>query len=148
MAAVFTGKVVDIRRNVLVDIDSRQVVFEVDRVWKGSTDGNRAVLHSYQSSVDYAFEEGRSYLVYATRGNLEGRGSTLHASNCGRTKALASAGQDLRELGPGRVLPSQPASGPNHDTGSIVLIAIGGTLMLLIALAVIVGRHHTGRAVH
>lgn len=101
-AAVFTGKVVSIRKSIPLSFSASgsQVEFEVDRTWKGVT-GNMVVLTSYSTSVDYTFQEGQSYLVYAHRGDPAGNGSTLNANICGRTGLLADAAADIRDLGPG-----------------------------------------------
>lgn len=98
---VFAGKVVSIR--------GHRASFQVERVWKGSLPasavsfmheiviehrGRRRRVIVGQSSCDYKFTEGESYLVYA-----EGR--RLKPVTCSRTTRLEFAKADLKELGTG-----------------------------------------------
>ena len=83
------------------------IKLKVKRWWKG--DGAEEV-QLYTSSRkypdgriseianDFFFREGESYLVYAY-----GPKEKLRTDGCGRTRNLADAGEDLRELGEGKV---------------------------------------------
>jgi hypothetical protein len=100
-AAVFSGKVVEIRRHKRSeDIFARvEVVLRVERVWKGVGGATVSVFTaSHSATCGYGFKGGRTYLVYAHK-DAEGRLST---GICSRTRRLKDAGQDLKELGAGR----------------------------------------------
>lgn len=99
--AVFSGRVVEIRRHrEAADIFARvEVVFRVERVWKGVEQRTVSVFTSeHSASCGYGFRRGRTYLVYA-HGN---RGGGLSASICSRTRRLRDARRDLEVLGAGR----------------------------------------------
>ncbi|HEY9283959.1 MAG TPA: hypothetical protein VIP46_10950 [Pyrinomonadaceae bacterium] len=100
-AAVFSGKVVEIRKHGQgADMFARvEAVLRVERVWKGVEGPTVSVFtSSHSAACGYGFKEGRTYLVYAHK-NAEGR---LSAGICGRTRRLKDAGEDLKTLGPGR----------------------------------------------
>ena len=102
-AAVFSGKVVQIKRHTPAgDIfGGVEVVFRVDRAWKGVNKSTARVFTSSQSAAcGYSFSKGQTYLVYAS-GNSRGRLST---NLCSRTKRLKDAREDLDALGAGRKL--------------------------------------------
>ena len=104
--AVFSGKVVKIRRNRgSGDIfTSVEVVLRVERVWKGVEAATVSVFTASDSAAcGYGFKQGRTYLVYAHR-TAEG---SLSTGICSRTRRLRDAGADLKELGAGR----EPAGG-------------------------------------
>jgi hypothetical protein len=102
--AVFVGRVVDIKKTkgtIISSADPVKVTFDVDSSWKG-VEGNKVTLTTALSSASCGFEfvEGESYIVYANA-NADGEGASgkLVASLCSRTKLLASASEDLKELG-------------------------------------------------
>ena len=102
-AAVFSGKVVQIKSHKPVgDIfGGVEVVFRVNRAWKGINKSTARVFTSSQSAAcGYSFSKGHTYLVYAS-GNSRGRLST---SICSRTKRLKDAREDLNQLGAGKKL--------------------------------------------
>ena len=72
----------------------RQVVFVVERAWRGVR-GERISVTSIVSDCMFAFEIGREYLVFARKGE-DGRPTT---GICTRTSALAAAGPVLTQLG-------------------------------------------------
>ena len=112
--AVFSGKVVS-QEYVDVHTDSSDkasepkavvVKLKAERWWKGN--GSREVLlytsvRKYPSGTtsmmadDFTFRQDESYLVYAYGPEKE-----LRTSRCTRTKKLADAEDDLRELGAGK----------------------------------------------
>lgn len=99
--AVFSGKVVEIRRHKrAADIFARvEAVLRVERAWKGVKTATVSVFTASNSAAcGYGFKEGRTYLVYAHE-DAEGKLST---GICGRTRRLRDAGEDLKELGAGR----------------------------------------------
>ncbi|HWP42272.1 MAG TPA: hypothetical protein VNO14_03480 [Blastocatellia bacterium] len=100
-AAVFSGKVIEIRRDEgAKDLFATvEAVFEVERAWKGIEKKTVSVFTSSQSSAcGYGFKRGESYLVYAS----EGREGRLITSICSRTRLLKDANDDLKELGEGK----------------------------------------------
>jgi len=99
--AVFSGKVLEVKRHKQsADLFANvEVVFEVEKVWKGVDEKTVTIFTSSQSSAcGYRFKEGRTYLVYA-HGIAEGR---LATSICSRTTSLKDAREDLKELGTGK----------------------------------------------
>lgn len=99
--AVFSGEVTEIRlhreaKNVFERVEA---VFRADSVWKGIDEKTVSVFTAAHSATcGYGFSQGGTYLVYAGR-SPEGRLST---TICSRTRRLKDAGDDLRELGPGK----------------------------------------------
>ena len=99
-AAVFTGKVIDIKKPtgpIVSSLDPIQVTFEIRSSWKGINE-NKVTLTTARStaSCGFDFTKGESYLVYASDGGKPGE---LNVHNCSRTVQLASAQADLRDLG-------------------------------------------------
>ncbi|WP_156417410.1 hypothetical protein [Paenibacillus etheri] len=161
-SAVFTGKVVDKKEpkgTIISSADPVKVTFEVDSSWKG-VKGNKVTLTTALSSASCGFEfvKGESYIVYANA-NGEGDSGELVASLCSRTKLLASASEDLKELGPsisaetptaspevtsnhspkseaGVNEPTDPAEKPVADSDSVPLVNVGisGVIIVLIAI--------------
>ena len=103
-AAVFSGRVVEIRRrkrgeDIFAGVEA---VLRVERAWKGVEGASVSVFTaSHSGTCGYGFKEGRTYLVYAHK-DAKGRLST---GICGRTRRLKDAGEDLKELGAGREVP-------------------------------------------
>ena len=100
-AAVFSGKVVEVRKHRQSEdiFAGVEAVLRVERAWKGVEEATVSVFtSSHSAACGYSFKEGRTYLVYAYK-NAEGRLST---GICGRTRRLKDAGEDLKELGAGR----------------------------------------------
>jgi hypothetical protein len=89
----------------------RSVRVRVVRAWKG-VEGEEIELFTYVDSATcgYTFEVDQSYLVYATKGRDDG----LWVGQCGGTRTMATASEQLKALGMGAttVDPStdQPAS--------------------------------------
>ncbi|MNO64750.1 hypothetical protein D3C76_554870 [compost metagenome] len=161
-SAVFVGKVVDIKETkgtIISSADPVKVTFNVDSSWKG-VEGNKVTLTTALSSASCGFEfvEGESYIVYANANGEENSGK-LVASLCSRTKLLASASEDLKELGPS-ISAETPTASPevtsNHspksengnneatdvagtpatgsDSVSLVNVGISGIIIVLIAI--------------
>lgn len=106
--AVFSGKVLEVKRHKRsADLfASVQVIFEVEKVWKGIDSKTVSIFTSSQSSAcGYGFKEGRTYLVYA-HGIAERR---LATSICSRTSKLKDAREDLKELGTGKGMAEEGA---------------------------------------
>jgi hypothetical protein len=99
-AAVFAGKVTAVKR----DGFQVRVTFEISKTWKG-TKGKTVEVTTASSGAacGYAFKKGSSYLVYCYAPKVEGKKATMLSTNiCSRTKTLASAKADLKDLGPGK----------------------------------------------
>jgi hypothetical protein len=100
-AAVFSGKVVEIKRHerpgdMLAGVEA---VFRVEKAWKGVEGETVSVFTgSRMFTCSYGFRKDRTYLVYARRD----AGGRLSTSICSRTKRLKDARADLRELGAGK----------------------------------------------
>lgn len=108
-AAVFSGKVLEVRRNQQeTGVFTRvEAVIEVERIWKGVEKRTISVFTSNQSSAcGYGFKKGESYLVYASK-DAEGR---LITSICSRTRRMKDAGDDLKELGEGKAVAEERQS--------------------------------------
>lgn len=109
-SAVFSGRVVQVRgrKDGGRAPGMVEAVFEVSRVWKGGAGGQVSVYtNSDSAACGYAFEAGRSYLVYAYGG-----GGRFTTGICSRTKRLEDAGADLDALGPGREAAGGSEAGP------------------------------------
>jgi hypothetical protein len=103
-AAVFSGRVIEIRRHEKASdlFGQVEVVLKVDRSWKGGAERIVSVFTSSQSSAcGYGFKKGRAYLIYAQKD----RQDRLSTSICSRTKRLKDSRRDLAELGQGKLLP-------------------------------------------
>ena len=99
--AVFSGKVVEIKRHKRPEgiFAGVEVVFRVEKTWKGVEGGTvRVFTSSHSAACGYGFRKGRTYLVYAY-GDAKGGLST---GICSRTKRLKDAREDLGELGAGK----------------------------------------------
>jgi len=100
-AAVFSGKVVEVRKHrrsgdIFAGVEA---VFRVERAWKGVEAATVSVFTaSHSATCGYGFRGRRTYLVYAYK-DAAGRLST---GICSRTRRLKDAGEDLRVLGVGR----------------------------------------------
>jgi hypothetical protein len=101
--AIFSGKVTAVtppkKKPVMSSADPVKIDFEVTEVWKGNVAKTTAVYTAQSSaSCGYqGFTEGKEYIVYAY-----GSEERLETGLCERTKPLASASEDLKELGTGQ----------------------------------------------
>lgn len=96
---VFLGKVISRKKSS----DGVEVVFKVERVWKGKITeeasiftGYTADLYDYENMCAPILKLGESYLIYAY-GN-----DKLETDVCTRTRLLIHAAEDLRGLGRGK----------------------------------------------
>lgn len=101
-----------------IDYETMVVKFQVERWWKGeattevflvtdetkNSDGTGS-----NSSCDYHFKEGESYLVYA-----DGKENELRTHACTRTRLLNKT-EDIKILGEGKE-PVQKKDKPNNST--------------------------------
>jgi hypothetical protein len=112
-SSVFTGEVISEEyRDIKEDSPGKPengktlvIRFKVQRWWKGSRANEVTLYTSLRKypdgsesfmAEDFRFQKGESYLVYA-----QGRAEKLWTSECTRTRKLAGAENDLRELGDG-----------------------------------------------
>jgi len=104
---VFSGKVVkadpsywpSINREfpfIHIIVWETYMIFSVKEVWKGEV-MSEIRIKSELSSVNFNFEEGKEYLVYAGGNDL----GSISTSTCTRTARLIDAGADLAVLGKG-----------------------------------------------
>lgn len=100
-AAVFTGRVVQLteKPNFM-----HEVVFKVDRQWKGITSEKVIVLTAANGGAcGYTFQLGQSYLVFC---HAEEKSKSLHTDICTRNANVKEARADIEELGPVQALPA------------------------------------------
>lgn len=90
--AVFVGEIT----GVVEDGDMKTFTFKVRKSWKGKA--NREIKVSVRETARYQawFEVGEKYLVYARGGD---ENEKLWEIRCSRTKLLANASEDIKELG-------------------------------------------------
>ena len=116
-AAVFAGRVVSIDDSLVLGSSLAPLIveFEIETVWKGLLH-RRVELKtaSDTASCGFSFVEGGEYLVYSRSGR--------ETSYCSRTRPLARAGDDLKELGPGKV----PVDGQTTATPTTPEQSAGG----------------------
>lgn len=107
--AVFAGEVtnIDRPRPMTSSLDPMSVTFRVAEAWKGTVEVKTAVS---DASCGYPFEEGKSYLVFASKGTTYGDGD-LEVALCGSTKPLSEADTALAALGSGEAPTGSSATG-------------------------------------
>lgn len=139
--AVFAGEVVDIKvldGVVVSSADPVKVTFEVSQTWKGP-DYKTLVLTTARDSAScgYSFEEGEEYIVYAY-----GESDKLTTNICSRTNILASAQDDLQELGTSSSLKISKINYTSPVFNPIlVLMIVGGVIILIIVTALLVRKY-------
>lgn len=101
-SAVFSGEVIEMvetNQNMFMQssADPIAVRFEVEEWWKGQAQ-SEVVVYTAKSSASCGFDFAlnQEYLVYAQESD-----GSLQVSLCSKTAPLASAGNDLDELGVG-----------------------------------------------
>lgn len=134
--AVFVGKVVDIdvpSKMIFRSSDPVKVTLEVSKIWKGP-DYKTLVLTTARdgASCGYSFKQDEEYVVYAY-----GEEDKLSTDICRRTKLLASAQEDLQELGEGK-LPTNSGSSYIPQTFTLTSIAFVGIVIVLIVIYAVI----------
>jgi hypothetical protein len=95
-AAVFSGKVTAIRQEGF----TKHVTFEVTSAWKGAPGAKVTIQTAADGATcGYGFKVGDKFLVYCYQNPQDKR--ILATNICTRTKPLAEAAEDLKDLGPG-----------------------------------------------
>ncbi|MBA2362668.1 MAG: hypothetical protein H0V86_03965, partial [Chloroflexia bacterium] len=111
--------------------------FRVERSWKG-VDTERVGLSVQLGAVggtcEYKFQQGQSYLVFASRLN-DAPEAALRTNICTRTAPLAAAGEDLRLLGPATIALRPVSSGTAY--GPLVVLGLGAAVVLVGAVLVV-----------
>jgi len=99
--AVFQGEVAAIKESGHELI----VTLRVPKAWKGidSAEEIRVLTRKDSAACGYPFAQGVHYLVYAQALEPAQDGVELQVLRCGRTRPLAEAEEDLRELGLGAI---------------------------------------------
>jgi hypothetical protein len=99
--AVFQGEVSAIQEtgNELV------VTLQVPRAWKGIESAEQVRVRTRKDSAacGFPFTHGENYLVYAQALEAAQDGVALQVLRCGRTRPLAEAEDDMRQLGMGAI---------------------------------------------
>ncbi|MDQ0154533.1 hypothetical protein [Robertmurraya andreesenii] len=101
--AVFLGRVLNTKPEQVHDgvtVSYRTAnLFEVTQIWKGTHQSQMLVFdNGYVESCGIGFEEGKTYLVYASK-NENGE---FRTGLCSRTEEASKAGEDLKFLGQGK----------------------------------------------
>ena len=139
--SVFAGKVIDIdvpSGIVVSSADPVKVTFEVSKIWKGTNYKTLVVTTSrYEESCGYLFKQGEEYIVYTY-----GEGDKLNTGICSRTKLLANAQEDLRELGEDN-LPTNSGSNYVPQTSNLIqiLLIVGGLIVLIVILTWVIRKY-------
>lgn len=123
-----------------------RVSFAVRDSWKGVTAETVEIFGQGDGANCYnVFEEGESYVVYASRG--EGGTAPLRNNECGATKPLAYAEADLRLLGPPTDRLPQTGGVSPDPARAVDPIYVGGIFLAAASLALlaVVVRCRTGR---
>ncbi len=109
-----TGKV--------IDYETLVVKVRVSQWWKGepptevyllTSSTRNADGTSTQSSCDYTFYKGETYLIFATKFNTK-KENEYRTSDCLRTRKMSAADDDLKILGEGKK-PSENKDEPNKS---------------------------------
>jgi hypothetical protein len=108
--AVFQGEVSAIQDSG----NELTVTLRVPRAWKGIDSAEEAKVRTRKDSAacGFPFTIGENYLVYASALEPAQDGVSLQVLRCGRTRALAEAEDDMRQLGLGAIPVS--AQAPNE----------------------------------
>lgn len=101
--AVFLGRVLNTKQEQVYQgfTFSYRVanLFEVTQIWKGSPQSQMLIFDNGNTeSCGIGFEEGKNYLVYASK-NENGE---FRTGLCSRTKEASKAWEDLKFLGQGK----------------------------------------------
>ena len=99
--AVFQGEVASIDDSG----SERLVTLRVPKAWKGieSAEEVRVRTRKESAACGFPFEVGQSYLIYAAKAEPSQPGVSLQVLRCGRTRPIAEADADIKELGLGAI---------------------------------------------
>ncbi len=99
--------------------DAIEVTLRVVRGWKGiEAETARVRTRRDTAACGIPFENGKSYVVYATQSATEGSAISLEALRCGRTRLAEEAEEDFNALGLGvvPVVARVPGENPTAET--------------------------------
>lgn len=128
---VFEGKVIEV---------GTEVLFEVKKIWKGTT-SSQIIVYTKGGDCMFRFVEGGGYLVFSTQRGSE---KQLHTNSCSGTKRLDEAGADkaaLSQIAKESVptkkvdLKGEMVSGLNWR--QVAIISIGLLLMIVFVIFIV-----------
>ncbi|PFE99524.1 cobalamin biosynthesis protein CbiN [Bacillus thuringiensis] len=128
---VFEGKVIEV---------GTEVLFEVKKIWKGTT-SSQIILYTNGGDCMFHFVERGEYLVFSTQRGSE---KQLQTNSCSRTKRLDEAGADkaaLSQIAKESVpmkkvdLKGEMVSGLNWR--QVAIISIGLLLMIVFVIFIV-----------
>ncbi|NCA63687.1 cobalamin biosynthesis protein CbiN [Bacillus cereus] len=134
---VFEGKVIEVVRKAG---GGTEVLFEVKKIWKGTT-SSQIIVYTKGGDCMFRFVEGGEYLVFSTQRGSE---KQLHTNSCSGTKRLDEAGADkaaLSQIAKESVptkkvdLKGEMVSGLNWR--QVAIISIGLLLMIVFAIFIV-----------
>ncbi|PEL83630.1 cobalamin biosynthesis protein CbiN [Bacillus wiedmannii] len=131
---VFEGKVIGVERKEGVGIE---VLFEVKKIWKGTT-SSQLIVYTNGGDCVFHFVEGGEYLVYSSQRGSE---KQLHTHSCSGTKRLDEAGaekvalsQTAKESIPTKKVDLKGKMVSGFSWWQVVTLSIG--LLLIVAFVI------------
>lgn len=94
--AVFSGEVLQIKKERTNGESYQVALISVSEIWKGIEETQVLVYTDWASSCQFDFEVGEKYLLYPYEND-----GKLKVIDCGRSAEIRNASQDLLELGKG-----------------------------------------------
>lgn len=141
--AVFSGTVLEVKDRNNGGYHTKSVLFEVIDTWKGVSESQMIILTGGGGGdCGIEFQENQEYLVYANESDMYSKKEELSTIMCDRTQALASAQEDLSQLGEGQPpteqvnLIDKHGKGLGMITGSIYFWI---TIMIVVVVAAVLG---------
>ena len=110
------------RTGKVIDYETLVVKVRVKQWWKGETPTEIYLLTNTtrdtdgsltQSSCDFTFDKGETYLIFATKFNTK-KENEYRKGYCSRTRELSAADDDLKILGEGKK-PTEDKDEPNNS---------------------------------
>ncbi|MBE7121760.1 cobalamin biosynthesis protein CbiN [Bacillus cereus] len=136
---VFEGKVLEVQEK---DGGGIKTLFEVKKIWKGTSSSQIIIYTSSSSSCAFRFAEGGEYIVFSSH---RGEEKLLETSICSGTKRLDEAEVEKTALShiAKESVPTKKVSLKGNMVngfrwGQLVIISIG--VLLIIAIAILVVR--------
>src|SRR5690606_4011189 len=133
--AVFSGKVIDIRRNNRSGYSPLKVYFEVKETWKGINE-TQVIINTGLGGGDcgVAFEVGKEYMVYASKSSIYDT-SGLSTTICTNTGLLSNAQADLDFLGEGEA-PTEEVNIMEEEKRKSWFMW-GGIIVMLVSISIV-----------
>ncbi|MGW6192615.1 cobalamin biosynthesis protein CbiN [Bacillus cereus] len=135
---VFEGKVIEVGRKEGGGIE---VLFEVKKIWKGTT-SSQIIVYTNGGDCVFHFVEGGEYLVFSSQRESE---KQLYTHSCSRTKRLDEAGADkvalshiTKEHVPTKKVDLKGEMVSGLSWWQVAIISIG--LLLIIAVVIFIVR--------